>query len=215
RFADLGIFLIPRDDMPYDRKAEVYLFSNGDIEKARGVYQEALENIRPDILINQRSYIEILARDYQKALDIEKARTGGFLRKADIYRYLGQPEQAATYYDSARVEQEELVRIDRDDYVAHSNLGIAYAGLGRREEAIREGKLAVEILPLSRDAYYGPHFILDLARIYAMLGEQDAAVDQLELLLSIPSEITVPLLRLDPVWDPLREHPRFQALMAG
>ena len=54
----------------------------------------------------------------------------------------------------------------------------------------------------------------DLARIYTMVGEYDAAIDQLESLLAIPSNTTVPLLRLDPAWDPLREHPRFQALLA-
>jgi len=128
---------------------------------------------------------------------------------------MGQPEQAAAYYDLARVEQEELVENNPDDYVAHSNLGIAYAGLGRREEAIREGKLAVEINPLSKDALYGPMLILNLAEIYTLLGEQDAAIDQLEVLLSIPSELSVPLLKLDPQWDPLREHPRFKALLAG
>ena len=115
--------------------------------------------------------------------------------------------------DSARVEQEELVSIDRDDFAAHGNLGIAYAGLGRREEAIREGKRAVDILPLSRNAKLGTGRISNLAEIYSMLGEQDAAIDQLEILLSIPSRITVPILKLDPQWDPLREHPRFKGLL--
>ena len=117
------------------------------------------------------------------------------------------------YYDSARITYEERVRDDRNDYAAHGNLGIAYAGLGRREEAIREGKLAVEILPLSRDALAGTGRILALAKIYAMVSEQDEAIDQLEVLLSIPSDISVPLLKIDPQWDPLREHPRFQALL--
>ncbi len=223
RFADRCIFIAPDNDSPYPPKADVYLRSKGDIEKARGVYQEALEKVGLGILVYERSYIEILARDYQKALEIIEDEGlgdwfmwfGRYITKAEIYSYMGQPEQAAAYYDSARVEQEELVRIDRDDYVAHSNLGIAYAGLERRDEAVREGKLAVEILPLSRDALYGPGRILDLAIIYAMLGEHDAAIDQLEVLLSIPSTLTVPLLRIDPQWDPLREHPRFQALVAG
>ncbi len=214
RFADRLIFITPEIGSGYNQMAQVYIMSKGDIEKARGVMAEALEKVDPSLLVGTRSYIEILARDYQKALAIVEADTADwFLWKADIHRYMGQPEQAAAYYDSARVTYEERVRNDPDSYAAHGNLGIAYAGLGRREEAAREGKLAVEILPLSRDAYGGTGRILQLAIIYTMLGEQDAAIDQLELLLSIPSELAVPLLKLDPQWDPLREHPRFRALL--
>ena len=86
----------------------------------------------------------------------------------------------------------------------HSLLGIAYAGLGRKEEAIREGKRAVELLPVSKDAIWGPGLIENLAFIYVLVGEQNAALDQIEYLLSIPSELSVPLLRIDPRWDPLR-----------
>ncbi len=216
-FTDRGIFIAPENNTPYIQKAQFYLRSTGDIEKARGVIEAAMEKLGPGISFDLRSYIEILARDYQKALEIVEATAGPgwYSWKANIYRLMGQQEGAVTYYDSARVTYEERVRIDRDDHVAHSYLGIAYAGLGRREEAIREGKLAVEIMPLSRNAWAGTGPILRLAKIYAMLGEQDAAIDQLEVLLSVPSNISVALLKIDPQWDPLREHPRFRALLAG
>ena len=81
------------------------------------------------------------------------------------------------------------------------------------EEAIREGKLAVELLAVSKDAVRGTHRIEDLARIYVMIGEYDKAIDQLEFLLSIPSRISIPMLGLDPTWDPLRDMPRFQRLL--
>ena len=214
RYADQVTLMWPDIIDGYRQKARVNLWSKGDIEKARGVMEAAQERVDPGQLVGWRSYIEILARDYRKALDIVEAVTADwFLRKADIYRYLGRPEQAVAHYDSARVEQEELVRIDPDDYAAHGNLGIAYAGLSRREDAIREGKLAVEIMPLSRDALEGTYWMSNLAIIYAMLGEQDAAIDHLDILLSIPSGITVPILKLNPLWDPLREHQRFQGLL--
>ncbi len=216
RFADRCIFIAPEIAGGYTRKATVYLRSKGDIEKARDVIEAAREKVDPGQLVGWRSYIEILARDYQEALDIVEAdKADRFSMKAWIYSLMGQPEQAAAYYDSSRVTYEERVEKDPDDYAAHSNLGIAYAGLGRREDAIREGKRAVEILPLSLDALWGTGRILALAKIYTLLGEHDAAIDQLELLLSIPSEVSVPLLRLDPRWDPLREHPRFKALVSG
>ncbi len=67
---------------------------------------------------------------------------------------------------------------------------------------------------MSKEAYQGAYRVEDLARIYAMVGEYDAAIDQLERLLALPSITAVPMLRIDPVWEPLREHPRFQALLA-
>ncbi|GAH72517.1 unnamed protein product, partial [marine sediment metagenome] len=188
RYADQVILMWPEHSWGYSLKAPVYIWSRGDIEKARGVMQEALEKVDPSLLAGRRSYIEILARDYQKALDILEASTADyFLRKADIYRYMGQPEQAAAYYDSVRVTYEEQARNNPHYDATHGDLGIAYAGLGRREEAIREGKLAVAIMPLSRDALAGTTMILDLAKIYSMLGEHDAAIDQLGILLSIPN----------------------------
>lgn len=88
-----------------------------------------------------------------------------------------------------------------------------FTGLGRKEDAIREGKLAVELLPLTKEAWGGLFMVENLARIYMMVGDSDAANDQLEFLLSIPGEISIPLLTLDPAWDLLRNHPRFKELM--
>ena len=79
---------------------------------------------------------------------------------------------------------------------------------------MREGELAVELLPMSKEAWRGARRVEDLARIYAMVGEYDAAIDRLESLLSVPSLTAVPWLRIDPIWDPLRDNARFQALLA-
>ena len=71
----------------------------------------------------------------------------------------------------------------------------------------------MELLPVTKEAMRGPSRVDDLARIYVMVGEFDAAIDQLEFLLSIPGELSIPLLRLDPAWDPLRDHRRFKKLV--
>ena len=97
----------------------------------------------------------------------------------------------------------------------HQALGLAYAVLGRRDDAVREGLRATELLPVVRNAYDGPPVLLDLARIYAMVGDLDLAIDQLQVLLSIPGDLSVPLLAIDPTWDPLRGSPRFQELLEG
>ena len=104
---------------------------------------------------------------------------------------------------------------DPEDPRLHSALGIAYAGLGRKREAIQEGQKAVELLPITKEAAppSGHHLAVDLARINTMVGENGAAVDQLQHLLSIPGLLSSAWLRLDPTWDPLRSDPRFQRLL--
>jgi len=89
------------------------------------------------------------------------------------------------------------------------------AGLGRKADALREGARAVEILPVSRDAVDGPDLQEDYAYVEMLVGETEAAVRRLAYLLSIPSDVSVLLLRVDPLWDPLRGDPRFQRLVAA
>jgi serine/threonine-protein kinase len=85
--------------------------------------------------------------------------------------------------------------------------------LGRKEDAIREGKRSVELLPLGKDAYWGADRLLDLATVYVHVGEPDRSIELLERLLTIPSSISKLQLRMDPFWDPLRENPRFRHLV--
>jgi serine/threonine-protein kinase len=85
--------------------------------------------------------------------------------------------------------------------------------LGQKQEAITEGKRAVELLPESQDAFDGPQGITALAQIYAWTGEHDEAFRLLDHLLVVPNGLTVPRVKLDPTWDPLRSDPRFQALI--
>ncbi len=133
---------------------------------------------------------------------------------AQIYGLMGNRQLERAYYDSARSMLETKVQERPDDERFRSALGIAYAGLGRKADAIREGELGVELLPMSKEAWRGAWRVEDLARIYTMVGEYDAAIEQLESLLAVPSPTAVPMLKIEPVWDPLRDNPRFQALLA-
>jgi len=85
--------------------------------------------------------------------------------------------------------------------------------LGQKEEAINEGKRAVELLPESQDAFDGPQSTAAIAQIYAWTGEFQEAFRLLDHLLDVPNGLTVPMLKLEPIWDPLRNDPRFQALI--
>jgi Flp pilus assembly protein TadD len=119
------------------------------------------------------------------------------------------------YYDSARVQLESRQRANPDDERMYSALGIAYAGLGRKEDAVRSGLRGTEMLPVEKEAWRGSFRLIDLAQIYTMTGDHEKAIDVLERLLSIPSEMSSIWLKIDPAWNPLRSNKRFQQLVAG
>jgi len=123
----------------------------------------------------------------------------------------------ATYQKAAQDIRRELEKVAPDSYQAagtHAALGWAYAGLGEAASAITEGQKATAIHPTSKDPFGGPEEEDRIARIYALLGDADHAIPILKRLLQIPygSAITPALLRLDPMFDPLRNDPRFQKL---
>jgi tetratricopeptide (TPR) repeat protein len=113
----------------------------------------------------------------------------------------------------------ELEKIAPDSNAAadtHAALGFGYAGLGEAASAIAEGEKAMAMRPTSKDPLDGPWMEEYMAAIYALLGDADHAIPILERLLQIPygGAITPALLRLDPVWDQIRNGPRFQELAA-
>jgi len=126
--------------------------------------------------------------------------------------YQDDKMKAQAALERARPVAEQLVREAPDDWASHAQLGVVLAGLGRKEDAINEGKKAVELLPESEDAVEGPQATALLAEIFAWVGEHDEAFRLLDHLLKIPNGLTVSTLKLDPIWDPLRSDPRFQKL---
>ena len=87
------------------------------------------------------------------------------------------------------------------------------AFLGERDAALAEAQRAAELLPESKDAFGGPEVMEGVAQVYAILGEKDRAIEVLNGLLSRPSAMTVEILKVNPVWDPLRDDPEFQNLL--
>jgi tetratricopeptide (TPR) repeat protein len=121
----------------------------------------------------------------------------------------GKAFAAAHVHLASRLEQDSL-----DDRV-HTALGLALAGLGRPEAAVRAAEEGVRLMPMPRDAWVGARRARDLAEVYAMTGRAERAIEVLGRLLSMPSDLSPALLRIDPAWDPLRTDPRFQALTEG
>jgi serine/threonine-protein kinase len=126
----------------------------------------------------------------------------------------GDPPAARAAFDSALVLVDSVLAELPDDWRVHIARGLALAGLGRREGALREARWVEESEIYRYDDNFGTWLAEYRAWILAQAGEADAAIDELERLLERPSYVSVPKLRLDPSWDPIREHPRFQALLA-
>jgi tetratricopeptide (TPR) repeat protein len=133
--------------------------------------------------------------------------------KADMYRARKRPALETAYLDSAGAVLESQVRAQPNEASFRSRLGVTYAYLGRKTDAVREAEAAVRLLPVSKEAYRGTNLVAALALVYATVGRRADAVDRLEYLLSIPSQVARPLLRMDPRWSPLRGYPRFEQLV--
>ncbi len=211
-----------------------FLLAKGDAGGARKLVAAATEAgvVRP--YAQEWMLLETLEGRYEAALSrldqmpadslADPGRTGswntqfGYTPKeqwyATLQSLLGDTETARAFWEAAAAHLESLLKERPEDSRLHSALGIAYAGLGRKADAIEEGKLGVALLPITREAYRGAFRVEDLARIYASVGELDAAFDELEVLLERPGRMTVGRLRLEPWWKPLRGQPRFEALIA-
>lgn len=130
-------------------------------------------------------------------------------------RVRGDAAAAEQAFLRARAEQQSVVAAQADFAPALCTLGVIDAALGRKAEAIREGRRAVELLPVSRDPINGVHMLEFLAGIYAWSGEPELACDQLEVAQKLPGGLSYGQLRLSPLWDDLRGHPRFEKIVAA
>jgi len=132
-----------------------------------------------------------------------------------VARSRGDEVAAQKALSITRTDVERTVREQPDYGAAFCLLGLIDAGLGRKEEAIPEGRRAVELLPATKDSVNGSNMMKYLAVIYAWTGEKDLALQQIEATLKIPADLSYGQLKLHPFWDPLRGDPRFEKIVAG
>ena len=133
-----------------------------------------------------------------------------------VARLRGDEPAARAAFTSARRELEKIVH-DQPDYAAAlCAIGVVDAALGNKEDAIREGHSAIELIPVSKNAIDGARMIQYLAVIYAWTGNKDDAIERLTEAVKLPgSHVTYGNLRLNPLWDPLRGDPRFEAIITS
>ena len=128
--------------------------------------------------------------------------------------YLKDEERARTTLTRAKELAEAQLKENPDSWDAHLHRGYALAYLGDKAGAAAEAERAMQALPESKDAFNGPDVTETAAKIYAVIGERDRAINLITGLLQRPGALTVATLKIDPQWDPLRSDPRFQALIA-
>ena len=132
-----------------------------------------------------------------------------------VARGQGDSAKAQAVFIAARSTVEKIWAKQPDFAAAISLLGVIDAGLGRKEDALREGRRACELLPISKDAISGVDLATNLAQIYIWTGEKDRAIEQIAAVERIPNSLSYGLLKLHPYWDPLRGDPRFEKIVAS
>ena len=223
---DRGIATAPQSFGSRGMKAAMAIIWKGDVAFAENQLSLVPPEFDPDgIVTSARVWVLTLQRKFADALQVAQQFRGETLAyfntapcpkaflEGRLYLYQGDRMKAQAAFEDARTSAEKLVRDAPGDSTRHGQLGTILAGMGLKEDAIKEGKKAVELLPEFQDAFDGPQATAALAEIYAWVGENDEALRLLDHLLRVPAGLTVPLLNLDPVWDPLRKDPQFQALI--
>jgi TolB-like protein/Flp pilus assembly protein TadD len=206
-------------------KGFVSLQWKGDLSAAEKVFSSMPSETDPGLMTLARVWILRLKRNFPEALEVLQQFRGQTLYntttapspkaflEGELYRLQGDEAKARTAFEQARVDSDELLRAAPADPARHGQHGLILAALGQKQEAVAEGKRAVELLPESQDAFDGPQITAALAQIYAWTGEFDEAFRLLDHLLAVPNGLTVPMFKLDPAWDPLRKDSRYQALI--
>jgi len=214
----------PSTAMPHFGQAYVYWAWRGDTSAARRALDLIPDGVPLSSSMLDKLFWQLIyedqpaaALDYLESLDVEAVGLSINYRPISLlagvaHNLMGDTQSARSSFEVAAVHLEnELDR--RPDYEkAHSSLGVAYAALGQKEEGIRHGERASELVPLSREPYFGQSEVEDLAWILTLVGDYDAAIDELGRLLSVPSRTTLPFLEMDPRWAPLLDRPRFKEL---
>ena len=227
---DRALAIVPDDTDVLMNKVKA-LQVVGDVAGARAVLEtvRGQEGTDPTALDTRLAQL-YLERRFPEAVQLLEARlvaigprvtfdSAGSRHFLGLLRSLaGDTEGARRAYLEAKEQLEIVQREQPRNHLLVSMLGSVEAGLGNKEAALREGERAMTLMPASEDAVYGPIAEETLAAIEARVGEPERALARIERLLTTPYgayPLTQPTLRIDPVWDPLRQHPRYKAIVEG
>jgi TolB-like protein/Tfp pilus assembly protein PilF len=227
---DRALDIVPNDSDLMGLKARIYQ-AEGDLQEAAKLLTEVNVQIPSATAFGAKITQLILERNYGEAIRLLQARQTQFQFTSEIHkgrnqlllswtlRLAGDTAAAKVTAEKARNTIEQLRRDRPDDANLAGMLSQANAALGEKDSALKEAERAIMLLPSAKDAVDGPAMEENLAVIQTMFGENSSAISTLTRLLRTPGNgwlcntpVTPALLRLDPVWDPLRSDPAFQKL---
>jgi tetratricopeptide (TPR) repeat protein len=221
---DHALALEPSSISAMEVKAMVYL-AQADLAGARRVLAQPPPGVDlPSFVAYMATYLDLYwALDEQQQALLRRLSPSAFsddgavwgLALAGAYEVRRDMDRARVYADSARIAIEQQLKATPEDPQRLVLLGLSLAYLGRREDAIRYAERGTTLMPVSKDAVNGAYFQHQLARIHILLGQPDKALDRLEPLLAMPYYLSPGWLKIDPTFDPLRQHPRFRKLVEG
>jgi TolB-like protein/Flp pilus assembly protein TadD len=226
---DRALAIAPNDVPSRVRRAWVDLQWRSDPKPLHAAIETILagDPTAAPVLVNQWLDLALGERDPAAAERVLAAMPAGGCYEENIpfpngwckglaARLRGDEPAAHAAFTKAREELEQIVRNQPDYAQALCALGVVDAVLGNKEDAIREGQRAVELLPVSKSALEGPLLIQYLAVIYAWTDDKDRAIERLAAAAKLPGgHVTYGYLRLNPIWDPLRGDSRFEAIVAS
>jgi TolB-like protein/Tfp pilus assembly protein PilF len=226
---DRSLSIGPRDGLVRINRAWVDFYGRGNLRPLHTTINALLaeDPAAASVIAGDWLHLALCERDLEMAdralaaMKSDEAFTIGHIYfsrafgKAVVARLRGETQAARTAFDAARVQQEALVRAQPAHAPTLCALALIDAGLGKKEEALREGRRAVELLPMERDSLVGADMIYGFAIICAWVGENDLAFQQLEIATQKPCELSYGQLKLHPFWDPLRGDPRFEKIVAS
>jgi len=223
---DRAVALVPNSFEAKSLRANVEIEWKGDLSMMKNLVASLPPDFesfgmvalaRFNVCFFERKFDEALNVLWRSPLENLHGQTSTPLPKsflaAQVYRLLPDPEKAHGEYEHALSIAQRALEESPQDSARHALIGLIYAGLGQKEDAIREGNRALDLLPESKDAMDAPVLVIAMARIYAITGEYEKAIDLLQHSLQTPAGLTVHEIRLDPTWDVLHDNPRFKTLM--
>jgi TolB-like protein/Tfp pilus assembly protein PilF len=228
-----ALALDPHNVLATRQLASTYINSTGDIRRARRAFEgapaESKLPVLPNwgviaVMVDERVYLDVLEKHFADALkawdtvptNIPEARLRQLEARVGIQALAGQGAVRKSECEQTRVLLETRLAGRPEDRESLTALAWVYVCLGRNADAVRVARQAADLLPIEKDALAGPYFLAGLAEIEARTGRAEDAVKILRQLITAPAGAVVSIARLkiDPVWDPIRNDPDFQKLIS-
>lgn len=219
------IDLNPSISRPYDNLLQLYI-NTGRLQKAKAFLTVHEQYIESQDLKLIKARLEFLARNYDEAIQITQSlseeafcwQSEYFTKNLQLgllYRTILDKTLSIRYFELERDLLMKNIKGSENDDRLYSSLGIAYAGLGMKEQALEAGRKALKILDSSKDALGGYLREMDMARILLMVGQYDDALKKLEQVIKHNGFWSVEILKLDPFWDPVRNIEKFKEIISN